>query len=154
MIRITPSRRLAATAAIFAALSAYASAESITGTVTNRTDNKPASGDEVVLIRLAQGMQESAHTTTDPKGNYTLDVPEPGMHLIRVNHQKANYFRPAPPGAQSVDIDVYDVAAKVKGVSIEADVMRVETDASGKSLKIVEHFFVKNDSHPDKKHFG
>lgn len=129
-------------------------AESITGTVTNKTSNKPSAGDEVVLIRLAQGMQESTRTTTDSKGRFSLEVPDQGVHLVRVTHEKANYFRPAPPGTQSVEIDVYDAAAKVDGVSSEADVMRIQTDESGKTLKIVENFFIKNDSNPPKTQFG
>ena len=55
------------------------------------------------------------------------------MHLVRVTHDKANYFRPAPPGTQSVEVEVYNAAEKVKGVSGEADVMRIQTDESGKS---------------------
>lgn len=141
-------------AAVAPALSGFSLADSITGTVTNKTNNKPAAGDEVVLIRLAQGMQESTRTRTDAKGNFTLDLPDSGMHLIRVTHDKANYFRPAPPGTQSVDIDVYDAAAKVSGVSTEADVMRIQTDESGKSLRVVENFFIKNDSNPPKTQFG
>ncbi|HMG02756.1 MAG TPA: carboxypeptidase regulatory-like domain-containing protein [Edaphobacter sp.] len=147
-------RRVAAIAAAGIVFSGFAVAESISGTVTNKTNNKPAAGDEVVLIRLAQGMQESTHTKTDAKGNFTLDLPDPGMHLIRVTHDKANYFRPAPPGTQSVDVDVYDAAAKVAGVTSEADVMRIQTDESGKSLRVVENFFVKNDSNPPKTQFG
>jgi hypothetical protein len=136
------------------AFSGTALADSITGTVTNKTNNKPAAGDEVVLIRLAQGMQESTHTQTDSKGNFTIDLPDSGMHLIRVTHDKANYFRPAPPGTQSVEVDVYDAAPKVKGVTAEADVMRLQTDESGKSLRVVEHFFFKNDSTPPKTQYG
>jgi len=147
-------RRLAAVAAFLGALNAAALADSITGTVTNKTNNKAAAGDEVVLIRLAQGMQESTRTTTDAKGRFTLQVPDPGMHLIRVTHQKANYFRPAPPGTESVEVEVYDVAEKVAGVASEADVMRIQTDESGKSLKIVENFFVKNESTPPRTQYG
>ncbi len=137
-----------------AAFSGFALAESITGTVTNKTNNKPAAGDDVVLIRLAQGMQESTRTKTDAKGQFTLELPDAGVHLIRVTHDKANYFRPAPPGTQSVDVEVYDAAAKVAGISSEADVMRIQTDESGKSLRVVENFFVKNDSTPPKTQFG
>lgn len=147
-------RRLAAVFAVAFAFSGTLLADSITGTVTNKTNNKPAAGDEVVLIRLAQGMQESTHTKTDSKGNFTIELPDSGMHLIRVTHDKANYFRPAPPGTQSVEVDVYDAAPKVKGVTAEADVMRLQTDESGKSLRIVENFFVKNDSNPPKTQFG
>ena len=148
-------RRTAGIAALIAALSTFAFADSITGTVTNKTTNKPAAGDNVVLIRLSQGMQETTRTTTDPHGRFSLDVPDPqGIHLVRVTHDKATYFRPAPPGTQSVEIDVYDAAAKVEGVASEADVMRIQTDESGKSLNIVENFFVKNDSNPPRTQFS
>jgi hypothetical protein len=145
---------MAAVAAAVLALSGLALADSVTGTVTNKTHNKPSAGDEVVLIRLAQGMQESTHTTTNAKGEFTLEVPDPGMHLVRVTHDKANYFRPLPPGTQSVDVEVYDAAAKVNGVSSEADVMRIQTDENGKSLRVVENFWVKNESNPPKTQFS
>ena len=137
-----------------AALSGFVRGESITGVVTNKTTNKPAAGDDVVLIRLQQGMQEATRTKTDSHGRFTLDVPDQGIHLVRVTHDKANYFRPAPPGTQSVEIDVYNAAAKVKGVSGEADVMRIQTDASGKTLHVVENFFVKNESSPPLTQFS
>jgi len=142
------------TAACAAALSGVAFADSITGVVTNKTTNKPAAGDDVVLIRLQQGMQEATRAKTDAKGRFTLDVPDNGMHLVRVTHDKANYFRPAPPGTQSVEVEVYNAAAKVTGVSSEADVLRLQTDASGKSLDVVENFFVKNDSNPPLTQFS
>jgi hypothetical protein len=147
-------RRVVAAAAVVAAFSSFAFAESITGVVTNKTTNKPAAGDDVVLIRLQQGMQEATRTKTDSRGRFTLDVPDQGIHLVRVTHDKANYFRPAPPGTQSVEIDVYNAAAKVKGVSGEADVMRIQTDASGKALHVVENFFVKNESNPPLTQFS
>jgi len=137
-----------------AAFSCFALAESITGVVTNKTTNRPAAGDDVVLIRLQQGMQEASRTKTDSHGRFTLDVPDQGIHLVRVTHDKANYFRPAPPGTQSVEIDVYNAAAKVKGVAGEADVMRIQTDASGKVLHVVENFFVKNESNPPLTQFS
>ena len=142
-------RTLRSLAALAIALPLAASAAtSITGTVTNRTTSKPSAGDQVVLIKLAQGMQESTHTTTDARGHYTLDVPDDGLHLVRVTHDKANYFGPAPAGTTTVDVDVYNAAAHVAGVTTEADVMRVQTDPGGNNLNIVENFFVKNDSKP------
>jgi 5-hydroxyisourate hydrolase-like protein (transthyretin family) len=147
-------RRVVLAAAMVAAFSSFALAESITGVVTNKTTNKPAAGDDVVLIRLQQGMQEATRTKTDSHGRFTLDVPDQGVHLVRVTHDKANYFRPAPPGTQSVEIEVYNAAAKVKGVAGEADVMRIQTDASGKALHVVENFFVKNESNPPLTQFS
>jgi hypothetical protein len=147
-------RRVVVAAAMLAAISGFAFADSITGVVTNKTTNKPAAGDDVVLIRLQQGMQEAARTKTDSKGRFTLDLPDNGLHLVRVTHDKANYFRPAPPGTQSVEVEVYNAAAKVKGVSSEADVMRIQTDESGKALHVVENFFVKNESSPPLTQFS
>ena len=123
-------------------------AEPVTGIVTNKTISKPSPNDDVVLLQLAQGMQELARTKTDARGHFTIDVPAEGLHLLRVTHDKANYFKPIQPGTQSVDIDVYSAAATVSGVQLDADVMRIETDAAGSGLNVVEHFFVKNDSTP------
>ncbi|AFL88408.1 hypothetical protein Terro_2501 [Terriglobus roseus DSM 18391] len=146
-------RITALTALLALPFSAFA-ASTLTGTITNGTTNKPSSGDTVTLIRLAQGMQEAAHTTSDGKGHYELNVPDDGVHLVRVTHEGANYFKPAPPGTTALDIDVYAVAAKVPGVKLEADVMRVQTEADGKSLRVVQHFFLKNESAPPKTQFS
>lgn len=127
-------------------------AATVTGTVTNKTVNKPSAGDDVVLIAFGQGMQEAGRTKTDAQGHYSINVPDNGMHLIRVDHQKAAYFQPMQPGTTTVNVDVYDVLAKVPGVSTEADVMRVETDPQG--LHVIENYFVKNDSNPPKTQFS
>lgn len=132
--------------------SVIAQAASLTGTVTNKTVNKPSVGDDVVLLNLTQGMTEAGRTKTDAKGSFTFNVPDPGPHLIRVEHMKGSYFKQAPPGTQSVEIDVYDVATKVEGISTEADVLRIEADNTG--LKITENYFVKNQSDPPRTQFS
>jgi hypothetical protein len=149
-------RRAALFLLILAAASGAASAQtSIKGTVTNKTTGKPAAGDDVVLIRLSQGMQESTRGKTDGKGRFSLAVPDPGgAHLVRVTHDKANYFQPVQPGTDTIDVDVYTGAAKVEGITGEADVMRLQTDPSGTALTVVENFFVKNDSTPPKTQFS
>ena len=147
--------KILSVSAVLASSIAVMSAESISGVVTNKTTGKPAGNDDVVLLRLAQGMQESARTKTDARGRYTIEVPQQGLHLVRVTHDKANYFKPVQPGAQgAVDVDVYTAATTVKGVVGEADVIRLQTDESGKTLKIVENFFVRNDSSPPMTQFS
>src|ERR1700678_67601 len=131
---------------------AGASAATITGTVTNGTTHAPASGDAVVLIALDQRMQEIAHTKTDAQGHYSIDAPDPGMHLIRVDHEGAAYFQPAPPNTPNVNVQVFDVAPVVAGVATVANVMRVETDAQG--LRVTQSFFIKNDSNPPRTQFS
>ena len=147
-------RMKAVTAVLMFTLSGCALAASITGTVTNKTTNKASSGDDVVLLQLTQGMNEIARTKSDGHGRFTLELPDDGTHLIRVTHDKTNYFKAAPPGTTSVAVDVYNAAVKVQGVSSEADVMRIETEAGDKNLHVVENFFVKNDSAPPMTQFG
>lgn len=130
------------------ALTSALAAQTVSGTVTNKTNNKPSAGDDVVLLKLAQGMQELARTKSDSHGHFSIDVPESGLHLLRVTHDKANYFEPIQPGQTTVAVDVYSAAPNVEGVTTDADVLRLQTDPAGTGLRVVEHFFVKNDSSP------
>ncbi len=125
---------------------ALAQATEVTGTVTNKTTGKPAAGDPVALVDVQAGMGEVAHATTDTKGHYSLNEPASGPYLIRVTHQGAGYFIAAPQDSAFGDIPVYDVAAKVDGVFIEADVLEVETENG--QLRVIERYFLHNTSSP------
>jgi hypothetical protein len=126
-------------------------AQSVTGLVTNKTTNKPAAGDDVVLLKLAQGMQELTRTKSDAHGRFTLKIPaeEVGsVHLVRVNHDGANYFSPAPPGTNKIDVDVYTAAKELDSVLISEDVLQIQTTPDGGSLRVTEHYLLRNDSQP------
>ena len=123
-----------------------ASAQTLTGTLKNGTTKKPAAGDEVVLLSLAQGMQEAGRSKTDAKGNFTLKLDNAGPHLIRAIHQGVTYHRMAPPGTTSVELEVYDVSKRVEGISVTADVMRLQ--AQGNELNGIRVFAVNNASNP------
>ncbi len=138
------------TAALILALTftAYAPAETLTGTVNNGTTGKPGAGDDVVLIKLANGMEEAARTKADAKGNFKFTYDDVGPHLIRAIHQGVTYHRMAPPGTTSVAIDVFDVGKKVEGISVTADVMRFQVENG--QLEVVRLFAVNNESKPPK----
>jgi hypothetical protein len=125
---------------------AIAHAGTITGTVSNKTTDKPAAGDKVTLLSLSAGLEELSSTKTDGGGHFKLNTPSDAPYLIRVEHEKGAYFKNMPPGSTTAEITVYDVANKVDGVSTEADVMRVE--AGNGQLKVTENYFVKNVSSP------
>jgi 5-hydroxyisourate hydrolase-like protein (transthyretin family) len=144
-------RRLAAFALTLTAAAAFAAAP-ITGIVTDKTTGKPAAGDEVTLLRLAQGMQESSHTKTDSRGHFTLEVPEEGMHVIRVTHDKATYFHAMQPGTNTADIDVYDSAPALDGVTNA--VLEYHLEAVNGELRAVEVLQVINKSTPLRTQFG
>jgi len=125
---------------------ALAQAATVTGTVTDKTTGKPAAGDTVVLVEPMSGMSEVGHVTTDAQGHYTLNLPGSNPYLIRVTHQGAEYFADVPRGGGSDDVAVYDVAAKVQGVSIDTDILEIE--AQNGQLSVDERFFVHNTSSP------
>ena len=136
--------RNAALSALFAATLSHAA--TVSGTVTNKTTDKPAAGDTVVLVDVQAGMGEVAKTTTDARGHYSLKIPGTSNYLVRVTHQGSPYFIAAPQGGGPGDLTVYDVASRVEGVSIEADVLEMETDAS--QIRVLERYFVHNTSSP------
>lgn len=123
-----------------------ARATQLTGTVTDKTTGKPAAGDAVVLVEPMTGMTEVAHTTVDASGHYSLNRPSNAPALVKVTHQGAEFFADAPQNGAVPDIAVYDVAAKVDGVFVEADVMELESENG--QLHVLERYFVHNTSMP------
>jgi len=130
----------------------FAEAASITGTVTNKTTGKPSVGDTVVLVDVQAGMSDAARATTDAHGHYSLESAAAGPALIRVDHQGGSYFIAAPQAGVSGDIAVYDVAAKVDGIGIDADMILVE--AAGSEIRVHERFLVRNTSLPPRSQFS
>jgi hypothetical protein len=133
---------------------ATALAATVTGTVTNRTTGKPSAGDTIGVINTARSMDEIVKTTSDAGGRFHINAPDGGQTLLHVTHRGAEYFKSVAPGASSVEIDVYDSAAKIAGIRGEALVMRAETDAGGKTLNVAENFFVQNASAPPRTEVG
>jgi hypothetical protein len=132
---------------LFTLVVVSASAQTLSGKVTNRTTSKPARGDDVVLLSLGQGMEESGRTQTDANGNFSVKLDNAtSPHLVRISHQGVTYYRMAPPGTTSVEVQVYEVAKKVDGVSVTADVMRFRTQ--GSELQCIQLFAVNNASDP------
>ncbi len=144
--------RCALLASLVLATAGAAQAASYKGTVTNKTTGKPSAGDSVSLVDVQAGMSEAATATTDAHGQYALETPNAGSYLIRVSHQGATYFIAAPQGGAPGDLTVYDVAAKVDGVAIDADMLLVE--GAGGMLRVQERYLVRNSSLPPKAQFS
>ena len=128
-------------------LTSLAAAQILTGTVKNATTGKPAAGDDVILLKLAQGMEEAGRTKADAKGQFSFKLDDAqSPHLIRAIHQDVTYHRMAPPGTTSVEVEVYDGAKKIEGIEVVADIMRVQVEQG--SLEIMRAFAVDNKSKP------
>ncbi len=145
MTKLTQSVLLAA---ILSLTLASAAAPTLTGTVTNGTTNTPAVGDEVLLINLANGMDVGGTTKADAAGKFSFKITVPGPHLIRAVHQGVNYHQMAPPGVNTADVNVYDVATKVSDLSVTADVIRFQADSG--TMQGIRLFVVSNTSSPPK----
>jgi len=118
----------------------------IAGSVRNQSRGQPAVGDEVVLIRLDQGMQEEEHTRTGPGGAFWLRMQHPDKpYLVRVRHQNVNYDERAPAGGV-ITIPVFDAADHVPGISGTIEIMRAGT--IGESLHVSDMFEIRNASSP------
>jgi len=91
-------------------------------------------------------MSEVGRASTDAQGRYSLNLPGSSPYLVRVTHQGAEYFIAAPQGGGTGDISVYDVAAKVEGITIAEHVTGIETDNG--QLRVVERYDIHNASSP------
>ena len=131
----------------FALFSSFAFSQTLSGTVKNGTTGKAAAGDEVVLLKLGEGMEEAGRTKSDSKGNFTFKLDDAqSPHLVRAIHQELTYHRMAPPGTTSVELEVYDVARKVDGIQAVADVMWIQVEKG--QLEVIRKFAVQNTSKP------
>jgi hypothetical protein len=132
---------------LVALLTSFAASQTLTGTVKNATTGKPAAGDEVVLLKLGQGMEGAGRTKTDAKGQFSFKLDDAQTpHLVRAIHEDVTYHRMAPPGTTSVAVDVYDVAKKVDGIEVIADIMRIQSQQG--QIAVTREFGVQNTSNP------
>ena len=120
--------------------------QSLTGVVRDQTTGRPAVGDEVILLRLAQGLQQEARTKTDAHGLFSLKVTLANAHLVvRVLHQGVNYDQ-AVTGSAPLQITVFDAVTKAPGLTGNMGIAQIESD--GKILKVTEMYAVTNASSP------
>jgi len=125
---------------------AAANADALTGTVRNATTGKPASGDEVILLRLENGMQEESRTRADSRGTFSFTALDPTKsYLVRVIHQGVNYDQSTSSNA-ALAIDVFDAEPRVNGIAGSIEILR--TAAHGKFLHVTDMIEIRNDSKP------
>jgi hypothetical protein len=128
-------------------LTSFATGQTLTGTVKNSTTGKASAGDDVVLFKLGQGMEEAGHTKTDADGRFSLKLDNAHTrHLARVVHEGVAYDRVATAGTKSVAIEVYDVVKRVSGIGVVADIMRIQ--AANGQVTVTRDFGVRNTSNP------
>jgi hypothetical protein len=127
------------------ALSAFA-ADTIAGIVHNRTTGKAAAGNEVILLRLQNGMEEEARTRTDAKGAFSLRLASADApHVVRVLHQGVNYDQTVN-GNGPLEAAIFDAVPRIRDLQGSLGIAQVESD--GQMLKVTEMYSITNDSVP------
>jgi hypothetical protein len=121
-------------------------AQTIAGTVHNQTTKAPAAGDEVVLLRLGNGMEEEGRTKTDAQGAFTLTGKTvKAQYVLRVLHQGVNYDQTVI-GTGPLEINVFDAVPRLNGLSGSIGMAQMESD--GKTLNVTEMYAIINASNP------
>lgn len=121
-------------------------ANKITGVVHNGSTGLPAAGEDVILIRLDQGMEEESRAKIDSQGAFTLPVLYPAKsYLVRVVHQGVTYDHVASIGS-TLGVEIFDAALQVQDVAGTAEIMRVGTN--GKMLHVSDMYDIRNLSVP------
>jgi hypothetical protein len=131
------------------ACSLAASAEPLKGVVRNNTTNKPSVGDEVMLKRIGNGMEDVASTKTNAKGEFTFNVPPAQQpYIVWIQHQGVTYTQRAVPGGDAVVARVFDVSPDVKGISLVEHALLFHSGDQPNSLAGEEIYTVSNSSSP------
>jgi hypothetical protein len=126
-----------------------ATADTLKGVVQNSTTNKPSAGDEVTLKKIGNGMEDVAKTKTNPKGEFSFNVPPAQQpYLVWVQHQGVTYTQAGLPGGVPVAVRVFDAATSIKEISILDHAIAIQTSEDGATLSGEEFYTVGNQSSP------
>jgi hypothetical protein len=124
----------------------FAGGNEISGYVRNQTSGRPASDDEVILIRLDGAMQEESHARVDEQGSFKVPVRYPGkQYLVRVVHDGVSYDQQARAG-ESVSISVFNGTTQVRAVTGSIEILR--TGTNGSLLHVSDLYEIWNQSNP------
>src|SRR5262249_15166238 len=96
-------------------LAALPAEAAVTGTVINRSNGKPQEGAVVALNKLGQGGIELIdQAKSDAQGNFTINQPVQGPHLLRTAFDGVTYNHMLPPGSPTsgITVDVYNASTK------------------------------------------
>ncbi len=131
------------------ACSLAASADPLKGAVRNSTTNKPSVGDDVILKKIGNGMEDVGKTKTNAKGEFSFNVPQLQQpYVIWVQHQGVTYTGRAMPGANPIIVRVFDASPDVKEINIIEHAMLFHTGDAPNTLTAEEIFSVSNTSTP------
>jgi hypothetical protein len=141
-------RRICAELLLLLLSGVAARAGTVSGVVHNGTNNKPASGIDVLLIQLQGTMQTVANTKTDADGRYHFDNPAigGGPMLIRAVYRGVNFHQPLTPGMTTADVTVYEPTTNPQAMQVTTRLLVFQPN--GEKLLVGEEFSIQNNLTP------
>lgn len=115
------------------------------GTVVDKTTGKPAVGDDLALLTIANGSLEVSRGRSSADGSFRLETNVTGPHILRVRHDNVIYTQRVIAGT-SVRMSVFDASSNLAGIHGTVSIMRIE--AASHRLNITELHSIANDSTP------
>src|SRR4051794_12231886 len=86
-------------------VNASASAAALEGVVRNGTTEKPAGGDEVVVLSMASPAVELGRSRADSQGHFRVAAGDTqGPRAVRVLHHGVAYHQIAAPGVETIEV--------------------------------------------------
>jgi hypothetical protein len=111
---------------------------------------------ELDLVELDAGMQIVKTVTTDAAGKYRIEnLSAGGRMMLRVNYKEVNYhrlFSLEAAGKNTIDIEVYEPTASMKGITVEGAQMAFQM--SGDQLKALETVTFNNKTNPPRTYMN
>lgn len=117
-------------------------AGAISGTVIDRTANRPAPGVEVLLI-LPEKPEPEGRAISDVKGHFNFPDVAPGEYVLGASHLGVPYLRrdvrvEAGRHGLTADLEVFQTTTDASNLSIGGDHILVEPEGDGaRALEIV-----------------
>lgn len=136
---------------LLCAYSLSVSADTIRGIVFNGTSRKASAGDEVILKRIGNGMEDAGKTKTNLKGGFSFTVADGQQQrpfVVWVKHQEITYSQMVIAGKRPAEVQVFDGSTSVANIRLAEHVMVLQTLSAGDQLKIDELYTLDNQSSP------
>ncbi|MBM3812838.1 MAG: carboxypeptidase regulatory-like domain-containing protein [Acidimicrobiia bacterium] len=134
--------RLSAAILLFCSNAALAAVD---GTVINRTTDKPQQNATVTLYKLGDaGMDSLESVKSDAAGQFTIDLPVQGPHLIQTAFDGVTYNHMLPPGRPTtgLTLEVFNASSQPGEAKVATHMILLEPD--GSTLSVNESLIFNN----------
>lgn len=120
--------------------------QNVVGTVSNQTTGQPLANATLTLVRLQNGMQPVATTTSDAGGHYRFSESGPGPYMVQTDFDGVTYYARATAGESETDLHVYASSSEAARMQVDAEIMVLQPSQG--QLAIVNEYRVDNLQQP------